>query len=553
MAAVGSGGFATELLDAGSVLTVAVTAGSGCLVKRALDGAVLDGQTVAASATFGPYLHDMEMRISCFAGASATTTQTRDTSLQASGSQVVGLASLLASAPRLTTQRIPSIARGLLVNLRANIVAAGSTVTDAELDALSDPLDRLMRSTAWAKILDLWVPVGAALAASLIKIKGATTTTMTGIALDAGDYTQATGITPNGTDEAVSLGFNPTTAGCTASDWGYGVFATGLTQSGILAGTLSGAATYLAYATSNDSKINGSSAVSHVPYAGLNAVQISGGFVSTWSGGVQQASTASSTGTMANGEFTMLACNGGFWSSQTACGWAAWSPGLTASEMSDLERFFTSANLALWRPAHQPSVVCVGDSNTVGFGLGSPSTTRWSYLLSQRLGLTEDNQGLNATTMSDNDDGNSAARWVSAYPLERSAARRGSLLIVSLGTNDVRYLVPLEHFRQDYSTWLDKQLKAGYDPSQVILCSPPASTDASSNQARLQQFGSAIYDISVSVGCKFYDEYAETVGQASLFQADALHRSVAGHASKAVGLTALIAGTVSAGTVRRTP
>lgn len=69
---------ATDVLAAGSILTVTVTAGSGAYVTQMLNGlAVADTVTVTSAAAFGPFGADMVFRVDCIPGSAVTTTESQ--------------------------------------------------------------------------------------------------------------------------------------------------------------------------------------------------------------------------------------------------------------------------------------------------------------------------------------------------------------------------------------------------------------------------------------------------------------------------------------------
>lgn len=452
------------------------------------------------------------------------------------------------SIGRVTSVRAPGLVRGLLNTLRTNIVTATDTVSNAQLDALADPLDRLMRSSAFAKLKVLWVPVGTnATTGALVPIKGAN---FTGISLVSGDYNDAVGITGDAVAKGVNTNWNPTSAGVTSTDWGYGAFTTSMTKSGIVVGSGTSNNTFVGFA-SNGASINTVSAGAAVSLPGFNGVQISGGFVTAWTGGHKQLTAAGGPGTLVNENIQMLKVATTFFSNQSVCGFAAWSPGLTDAEAHELDVFFRCANLALYRPVWQPTLVACGDSNTVGNGAGVTSANRFSKLVADALGLTEDNQGLNGTTMGANDTlGTSSGRWVTQHKIAKSYGRAPALMIVMLGTNDAQCGVSATDFAADYETWLNYQLSGGIDPSQIILITPPAATNALTDQTVLTANVATVKRLAAVYGTGMVDGYATTLGQAH-FQADLLHLNAAGHAAVTAAIVAYIATTMSQTALRR--
>lgn len=452
------------------------------------------------------------------------------------------------SIGRCTSVRTPGLVRGLLNTLRTNIVAAGDTVSNAQLDALGDPLDRLMRSSVFAKLKVLWVPVGTnATTGAMVPLIGAN---FAGINLVSGDYDDAVGITGNGTNKGIDTNWNPTSAGVTATDWGYGAFTNSTTANGILVGDAGGVTTFVGFASSG-AYINNVNAGAAPSVRGFNGVQISGGNVTAWAGGFRQTDTAGGPGTLLNRNINILKVNTTY-SNQSVCGFAAWSTGLTDDDAHEMDLFFRCVNAALYRPVWQPTLVACGDSNTVGNGSGVTSSNRFSKLLATSLGLTEDNQGSNGTTMAANDAlGTSSGRWVSIYKINRTYARAGTLYTVMLGTNDAQCGVSAADFATDYETWLNYQFSAGIDPSQVILLTPPAATNALTDQAVLSANVATVKRLAAKYGTGLVDGYAVTLGQASYFQSDLLHLNVAGHAALSAAVLAYIQTTKSQTTLRR--
>lgn len=539
---------------AGASCNVSVDAGQSLLVCSELaaavvaNGATLVGSPVpslgARAVAYGPVAVPTQMTVT--AGASNA-----DYEVASGNPRTTKLVELSSS---VATLRVPSLARAVLQAYRTRVVAAADTVDDTVLEVLEPILDRLMHTSVWPKLRELWMPASNAFAGSLVKLKSDATagTSMTHTALVAGDYTRQTGITGNGTTKIINTGFNPTTAGVTQASWGFGAYQSApLAPTGIVAGTSSGTGSYIAYSVSNTSNFNQQAAGSHVPYAGFNAVQQMGGVASTWTGGYAQSRTAVGAGTLDNSAITLLSAGGGFFSNATVCGWAAWTPGLTDAEMRELTSFFDAANAALWRAAWQPVLTLCGDSNTVGFGLGTPAVQRFGAILAGYLGFTEDNQGLSSTSMSNNDDGGAAARWVSDFKISASLARRPHRMVCMFGTNDDRYRVSTANFLEDYDTWLRWQIAGGIDAAQILLLSQPATTDALSRYSVQREFSLGVQSLAAAYGCGFFDVHALTTGQPSYLQGDSLHLSVAGHAAVAPAIRDYIVSTLPAGPLRR--
>jgi lysophospholipase L1-like esterase len=452
----------------------------------------------------------------------------------------------------LPTLKTNSLTKTILAAFKAKIVTAGDTVTNYELDALTEPLDALIRSSVWAKLKVLWVPVGTnATTGAMVPIIGAN---FTAVNMVSGDYDSVLGITGDAVSKYVNTNFNPT-GNVTASDWGYGGFIQNTTKSGVVAGTLTGNTNFISLAASG-AYINTVAVGGLGQLPGLCAAQVATTVVNGWNGGYKSVEAAYSTGTLPNVALTLLSANGASFSNQSICGFAVWSPALTADEFLILSNFFRAANLALWRTKFTINLVCVGDSNTVGTGTGVTTANRWSKLLSTSLLLTESNQGVSGTAMSDNHNAvvSAGGDWVTARKIASSSALAPNLLVSALGTNDAQSAVSIADFSSDYETWLNYQLSYGVSPSQIILTSPVASTIALINQPLLQQFRTVIQNLAIKYKTGYFDAWLHTsTHTVDWFQSDLLHLNAAGHAGFAQGLLDYIASSRQVSAINSTP
>lgn len=445
-----------------------------------------------------------------------------------------------AASPILVSNRVTSISSAVLQNYRAAIVAAGSSIGQLELQALRDPLDRLIRSSVWPKLRELWLPLGADLTAARVKIKSDATATASMALIGAPTFNALAGVIGDGAAAALNTGFNPTTAALPVGDWGFGVLPVGLAASGILGGTLAGTNTYIAYSVGLGSTINNVGINLHIQQPRLMSVQYTANTAQGWVGGWMQASGAGAAA-LPNSALTLLSAGGGFWSSQTVAGYAVWSPALTAAELLSLQGFFDAVASALARNSLQASLVGCGDSNLAGSIGGITAAQRFLNIASKSLGLAEDNQGVANSVVSPAAGAGAGQNWLTGLPYVRSISRAGTLYVVMLGTNDDRYLVAPERFAADYEAWLAIQFASGFTPSQYILLSPPAATDPVSSLQRLAVYRDSIRSLARKYGCGFLDVYALTSGRADYFQADNLHLNAAGHAAVGASLVAYVA------------
>lgn len=459
---------------------------------------------------------------------------------------------------RVSTMRASSIARSLLASYRARIVTAGDTLSVGELSTLEEALERLIHSSAFAKLKELWVPCGtSAITGAMVKLIGATN--MTPHNLVAGDFTNYTGVKGNAANKYIDTGFNPTGV-VTATDWGFGVYTTnaaGATQDGCLAGSASDAGNYVSFTGS--CKLNnyqpvpfGSNAGASGPDNGLNAVQITGGRVQGWFGGYEKGDgdATGGGGALMNANLVLMQVNNILFTSQTLGGYAVWSPGLTAAEMRELAVFFSSVSIGLQRPGFAPTLGTAGDSIAIGSTLGSPTTQRYTALLAALLGMTEDNQSTSGWAMSHVATVNGAnGDWNTqrAYTLSTRAA---SLNIVALGTNDVLFNTPVATFAKDCETYLLNQFATGIDPSQMILLDLPASP--SLDKTRSAALNAAIQGLAAKYGCLLVRaSVATTPGVTGTNFTDGLHPNVLGHQQIFNAIVAAISASKYGGVVRR--
>lgn len=430
-----------------------------------------------------------------------------------------------------------------LLRLRSTIVAAGSLVDDMDLHALRDPLDRLMRSTAWPKIQELWVPVGAGLTGALCKIKGTTTLTMTGNNLVAGDYSRLTGITGDAVNKDILTGYTP----ASISSWGFGVYPLGTvkpTGTKVLMGD--GSNNYVGF-SAGDAKINNTTALS-LPYAfRLLSVQSQASGATALCGGLQISTIAAGSGGAA--PFRLLSHAGALYSNGSAGGYAAWSPVLSSNELLALNSFFDAVSFNLGRTGFSNNLVACGDSNTLGTIGGVTTAQRWTKLVADAMCATEVNKGFNNSAMSTSATGAGVGNiWVRDLPVS-ATLDGGAILTAMLGTNDDQYGATLAGFSSDYEIWLNKQFSMGYKHGNVLLISPFATTAAVSSLSRLAQFRDAVAALSSKYGTMYLDGYGLTLGQ-SFFQGDNLHLTVGGHTTFAGAVVSALSATRYSGQIR---
>jgi hypothetical protein len=93
---------------------------------------------------------------------------------------------------------------------QARIVAAGGTIAGASLKAVSNFIAAAKAASIWSKLVDVGPFAGNQLAAALVKLKhlNGVQSSLTNQNFVGGDYTEATGLTGNGTTKYLRTGAN---------------------------------------------------------------------------------------------------------------------------------------------------------------------------------------------------------------------------------------------------------------------------------------------------------------------------------------------------------
>lgn len=185
-----------------------------------------------------------------------------------------------------------------------------------------------------------------------------------------------------------------------------------------------------------------------------------------------------------------------------------------------------------------------GNSITLGYLL--PSTRfRWSTLLSEYYGYTENNFGLSGSYLEKRTpvDPTGAANMVDRIPLI-PAYSTGSLLVFMYGINDINFVSAnynTTNFVSDYTTVLDTAIARGWSGSDILLITPtyvsPTSYQSvlgnpAATKTRQMSFDSCVQVLSTTYSTKYFDSYTwmEQNGGKSLFnQSDSLHPNIDGH------------------------
>lgn len=416
----------------------------------------------------------------------------------------------------------------LLYRLRTTIVTNGGSVNDKDLQALKVPLDILMQTSAFKKLVELWMPVGDGYLSAMCKLIGQSTLVMTGNNLVDADYSRYLGVKGNGSTKDIATGFTPTSL---TSSWGFAVQPTGITAQAstrILCG--SGNNTWLGFSSGNGSaKINNAPEIGlGVPLGRMLAVQndsVAG--CSAWYGGYKNATDVA--GSTASNQLRLLSYAGSLYSDVSIGGFAAWAGNLTTQELQYLQNFFNSASSALNMLSKTPSITFCGDSLTAGYGLSNPTTERFSVLLSNYFGAIEDNQGWSGSVMSSYTPGGSTGSWYTSRKVS-STNRNSTYLVVMLGYNDSRSGGDVNLFTTEYTQWLNYQIDmGGIDRNNILLIAPPTNPEPLAGQTSILQFRDAVKNIATAYKTKYLDAYALTINHPEYFQSDKTHLNTTGN------------------------
>ncbi len=195
-------------------------------------------------------------------------------------------------------------------------------------------------------------------------------------------------------------------------------------------------------------------------------------------------------------------------------------------------------------------IVCFGDSNTYGY---DPSTggrfdekTRWPKLLQDLLGSDYEviEEGQNGRTIANEDPWEGGTKCGMDYVLPMLETKRPDLLIIMLGTNDlkIKFNLPAADIAGSMQTMLMKI--RGYcryylsSPDQkILLISPPALSDPFSESYFATFFDeNSVVEKSKELA-KWYElvagqfgcEFLNATAQVSAGNVDHLHLDPAGH------------------------
>ena len=313
----------------------------------------------------------------------------------------------------LDAVKVPRHTIGLngVVNKMRMLQGAGAD--EYHLAAIKSALQPLIRSSAWEKIRELWVPTGSSLAASLVKIKAAynavPNTSMNSVNFVEADYVPNIGLIGDGATKYIFTHSTPSdayktasdTAGCTVKNYGFAVYPTSPSHSplGYLAGASNGPNSRLLGGNGalGGGEAMGSTALNREVSSGTQSgyrcrmqfVQSFGGNTQAGTGGLIEAQIAATETVVGTAKVFIFVPNNGSNSPLAAqyfyngpiAGYALFD-GMTPAELLCLSNFFDNLNAELGRISND--VVVFGDSNAASTGV--PLTARWAYRVASGLG-----------------------------------------------------------------------------------------------------------------------------------------------------------------------
>lgn len=467
----------------------------------------------------------------------------------------------------------------------------GANSLEQHRQALEIALPALMASTAWEKIVELWVPLGANLTGALALIKypagGSASLTANGTLT----YTTTGGVASNGTTGYLSSASVLTTlvnnytnsTGMVNNAWGIAMHTPALPMAGsgvaansVLGGVVSGANyTYVSGQLANEyvfdnnvlqpiwppylnwANITTGNVVPPYGTGRMSWVQGGNGLVSVGCGGLQLSSeTASGTNAVPAAAPTICGLTGAS-NLQTLpmTGYALFNT-MTQAELQVLSAFFDQVNHLAYRPVLDGHL-SIGDSISNGNGLGTPATQCWPALFSAMLGLTLTNYAQSGTSLSvcpflgNTSTVNTFPSWVftpttngsysavyTNHMLIPMASGGGSMLSLALGINDISYSGNLANYIAALTQTLTQIQQLGWPlqnlllPSLTYATNPGGSvTNGYYTPALAVTWNAAIAQVAAEFGCIYVDMYSpiNASNAATYLQADGLHPNASGH------------------------
>jgi lysophospholipase L1-like esterase len=213
---------------------------------------------------------------------------------------------------------------------------------------------------------------------------------------------------------------------------------------------------------------------------------------------------------------------------------------LTPTQVSGITTLVHNLWTALGRKAATKDVVCFGDSITLGVG-STGTTNRYTYLLSQDLGLKENAAGIHSSKLRV-DTGTILGGYDRRSILTKYNILGGGKVYIQYGVNDCNNDTGdgtnLDDYRDKLRTIAEELLAYGMSPENVVIGS--ISWINTATTTRQQNYRDKALEAAQLAGCYFADvwQYMNDNGGAALMN-DTVHPNNTGHlAMKTALLTA---------------
>lgn len=458
-------------------------------------------------------------------------------------------------------------------------------VNEPHRQALEIALPPLLASTAWAKIVELWVPLGADLIGALVKLKypSGNSATLTNHNFVAGDYTPTSGLTGDGSTKYLTSDANPSSLGLTANNWGLAVHtpslpvnSSGLAASSVMASLVQSTHFFYVNGQLYNQFVYDNDILTPTAQSYLNYNNGSGNVTPPWgvartayvnsyngvtaagcSGFMMQSVSSSSGNVVPNATVSLFSIGVGNCSQATLTGYALFT-GMTQAELQVLGAFFDTVNHLAYRPVFD-GLLAFGDSIIRGNSTSNYLTKRWTQLLANQLGLTLTNYGMDGSTMSicptlgnggtantyncfeydpttNGTSPTSSQKGFLALPLQNS----GALVCIGLGINDLSYSGNLTNYIKIYTQTLTQLKQAGFNMSNVLIAGITYASNSGGSapangyytSALCQIWNSALANLAAQFDCIFVDMFSlwNSSNSNTYLNADGIHPNDAGHA-----------------------
>jgi len=172
--------------------------------------------------------------------------------------------------------------------------------------------------------------------------------------------------------------------------------------------------------------------------------------------------------------------------------------------------------------------VFFGNSVTAGYNLTSPTTERFSYLVSRIFGAIELNRGRSGTRMT-HSGVSSDSCMIDRIPLIPTYASPYAAIFFDYGLNDDQAGVDTSTFKTSYNRVVDTCIARGWPTNKIFLLAP--SYNWYSLTPNTDDFARATRTVAESKSVEFVDVYNYMInnGGTSLIQADSLHPNALGN------------------------